>query len=162
MVGRVSLGSHRHIREQRHGSHRDGEAKHLILQFEVVSWSKPHHLSTFFCDFSLVKGPQIISMSNTKCGCFFFPIKKDLGRSSYKKRRSHLFFRKAFRTTGEKQEKKHITQKSSQCPIHWGPNPDPLFRLGCRHPSISLQGLWSTRDLNLGVEKIITRPPHDR
>lgn len=77
----------------------------------------------FLVIFCLVKGPQIISMSNTKCGWFFFPIKKEiLGRSSQKKPRSHLFFfRKAFKTTGEKQEKKHITQKSSQCPIHWGP-----------------------------------------
>lgn len=93
---------------------------------------------------------------------FFFQLKKIWDVQVTKSEDHIYFFGKLSEQREKNKKKKHITQKSSQCPIHWGPNPDPLFRLGCRHPSISLQGLWSTRDLNLGVEKIITRPPHDR
>ena len=140
MVGRVSLGSHRHIREQRHGSHRDGEAKHLILQFEVVSWSKPHHLSTFFCDFSLVKGPQIISMSNTKCGWFFFQLKK-IWDVQVTKSEDHLYFFGKLSEQREKNKKKQNTSLKNPLNVQSiGGLHDPFVSLGIViHPFRSLQ-----------------------
>lgn len=106
-------------------------------------------------DFSLVQVSNYFPCP-TKCVFCSFPIKTSW--TFQVKRQEPFFFSES---NGRKKKNKTHHSKSSQRPIHWGLN-DPLFRLGLSSIHfVASKGLWSTRDLNLGVSKYNDQK-HDR